>query len=782
MILDADVGRLPETLDERYREICGGEPDAAVAVRSSAIGEDSALASYAGQYETLLDVRGEVALREAVRHCLASLDSAQASAYRAAQGDPAPSGDDAPRMCVVVQRMVEPRVAGVLFTADPVSGRRGQPVVDAVAGLGEALVSGEASPDHYVLDRKGRTLHADLLGDQPLLSDDERARLLSDAIRAEQAFGQPLDLEWAIDASGRIEWLQARPITRLPADPCALDTAVSDPEHVYTRCNVGEMFPGACTPLSLSFTARAIDVGMQRMHQRVGIQEGIREDNRFIAMFHGQLFLNLSTIGESATHAIGSSIDQMAQSVCGRPVTELEIRSSEPPPLPRRLANGLRYLRYLFGRGHARRAMAMLRDHLRIREGSTGLEQWQAIDDVFEAIFAAMDHHLVSSASSGVLTPLLLGLIAKGETPREEDHALVAALLAQAGDVESADVVTGSERIADQVAAHPDGLARFVDASADQALAWIESRDAGAAHDEWRRYLARHGHRAIKELELRQREWADDPLPLVRSLQAPLRAGVGQIPERASPPAPTVEAPTRLIRWLTKPAQNAVRAREETKSGLVMVTTHFKRAYRRLGDLLTREGALPDADAVFFLTHDELGRLVARPSPHWGELAASRRETFNDQDALEFPDVFKGAGEPIEWCRDERADPEEIHGSAVSRGVVRGPVRIVRSLDEADALQAGEILVAPITDVGWTPYFSLIGGLVTDIGSAVSHGAVVAREYGLPAVVNTRVATRALCTGDWVELDGERGRVRKIEAPDSQAPGTRAARSAPRRT
>ena len=198
---------------------------------------------------------------------------------------------------------------------------------------------------------------------------------------------------------------------------------------------------------------------------------------------------------------------------------------------------------------------------------------------------------------------------------------------------------------------------------------------------------------------------------------------------------------------------------------MVMVTTRFKRAYRRLGALLAREGALPDSDAVFFLTHDELGELVRSPAPGWAEAALARREIFAHQDALRFPDVFKGAGEPIEIERAEGDLEDELRGAAVSRGVVRGRVRIVRSLDEASALEAGEILVAPITDVGWTPYFSLISGLVTDIGSAVSHGAVVAREYGLPAVVNTRVATRTLETGDWVELDGERGRVRRVEGP-----------------
>jgi phosphohistidine swiveling domain-containing protein len=747
VIVGASPGNLPGDLAERYAELGSGP----VAVRSSALGEDSAEASFAGQYETVLDVTGIDALNEAVERCLDSLQNARAVAYRRQSGEQT----GAPAMSVVVQAMAPAVCAGVLFTADPVSGRRDRVVIDAVRGLGEALVSGQASPDHYVLDRRGDTREAQIDGAAAILDDPLRRRLFASALAAEAAVGHPLDLEWAVDADGEVHWLQARPITQLPPDPNELDTPITDPTHVYTRCNVGEMFPGACTPLSYSFTARSIDVGMQMMHVEVGIQDAILPQMRFLMMNSGHLFLNLSTMSETVTHAIGSSAEQLALSVCGRPVTEFTIRGGQPPSRLRRSANGVRYLRYLLSQPRARREMKRLVAELRFGEAETASTAWEQIDRRLPAIHNAMHYHLISSAGSGVLTPTLLGVVAGGREANEADHATVAALLAGAEDVESADIIAGAERIGQRIVAHPDGQESFVRADPEAALAWLRSPAAGAARAEFESYLHRHGHRAIKELELRQPEWRHDPLPVIRSLQVSLRQGGSG--RTATPRAPESG---RAVALLAAMARRAVRSREETKSGLVAVTTGFKAAYRALAALLVAEGLLPDPDAVFFLTHDELGRLARGGETGLAAVALARREAFGRQESYQFPDVFQG--EPERLDLDTPADGADgvVRGAPVSRGRVTGVARIVRTLDEAADLQRGEILVAPITDVGWTPYFSLIAGLVTDIGSAVSHGAVVAREYGLPAVVNTRTATRVFRTGDRIVLDGESGVVR----------------------
>ncbi len=768
VILGATPESLPADLDDRYRALGAGP----VAIRSSALDEDGAGASWAGQYETLLDVEGEEAVREAVTRCLQSLSSDRAAAYRDERERPEEN-----EMCVVVQRMVDAKAAGVLFSVDPVSSRRAHVVIDAVEGLGEALVSGEATPDHYVLSRSGETLRFDLIADMPIIDDATRRDLVREALAAEDERGEPLDLEWAVDEAGVIWWLQARPITTLVADLNELDTPLQEPDHVFTRCNVGEMFPGACTPLSFSFTARGIDVGMQMMHKRIGIQKEIHPYLNTLGMFYGHLFINLTTMSDTATQALGSSAEQMCLSICGRRIDEPKIKAKAPPPLRERIPNGLRYVRYLFSQKSARAGLKSLLAGLRFQPASdSALDQWRAIDERFDAIFHAMDYHLISSAGAGALAPTLLGIISKGEDPTEAHHAQVAALLAGAKNVESADIAAGAKRVLDQIVLQQDAVERFADVDDQAALAWLRDDNSGSASREFARYLARHGHRAIKELELRQKEWREDPLPLVSSLQASARARLQSRaegkPSRAveeGPHDPTA-ASSLPIRWLAKLAHQTVRSREETKSGLVAVTVRFKEGYRELARRMAAEESIADEDLVFFLTHDELGYLLRGEAPGLSKLASERRDIFPRQASLSFPEVFAGEPEPVDL--DRLADPgsKSVKGAPVSRGVVAGVARVVSSPEEAEALREGEILIAPITDVGWTPYFSMIAGLVTDVGSAVSHGAVVAREFGLPAVVNTLVATRVFETGDCIVLDGDRGVVR-LQGPEDEPSG-----------
>lgn len=765
VLLDAAPGRLPEDLFARYRALGGGR----VAVRSSALDEDGGEASFAGQYETVLDVEGEDALREAVEQCLASLDDARAGAYREERGESAAAnGAGGHSMCVVVQRMVDARAAGVLFTADPVSHRRAHVVIDAVEGLGEALVSGEATPDHYVVDRAANLVQRDLVGEAEILSHTQRAQLVREALAAEAERGCPLDLEWAIDHDGTLHWLQARPITTLGPDLNELDSPTLDREHIYTRCNIGEMFPGVCTPLSYSFTAWAIDVGMQRMHQRIGIQKEFVPEFRFVQMSYGHLFLNLTTLSDASSQTFGRDVSDLTLSICGRIVTEPELKVKPTPPFLKRMRNLLGYVRYLLGQRWARRSLKQLVADLEFSpRDASAVAMWRAIDEKFDAVFHAMDFHLVSSATSGIMTPILLGILAKGETPNESHHAAVAALLAGAEDVESADIAEGAERVLAALLSDRERAEVFAALDDEAAVAWLLGAEAGPGGEAFRAYLERHGHRAIKELELRQPEWRENPSPLVVSLRASVRARLQDVgASAAAKEAPaSAELPpefeeSRALRWLTRLAHQTVRSREETKSGLVAVTTKFKQGYRELARRMVAEGSLPDEDAVFFLMHEELGRLLRGEQAGLADRALERRSVFGQQAALQFDDIFEGEPVPVVPELPEGTSTRMLTGTAVSRGRIVGTARVVHTPAEAEALERGEILIAPITDVGWTPYFSLISGLVTDIGSAVSHGAVVAREFRLPAVVNTRFATQLFKTGDRVVLDADQGHVR----------------------
>lgn len=763
VIQHAQPGKMPQDLLRHYHGIGGG----AVAVRSSAIGEDSADASFAGQYETILNVEGDEALVAAIEHCLHSISSVHAAAYQQDKK----AGDDV-EMAVVVQEMVPAVVAGVLFTADPVSNSRQQIIIDAVSGLGEKLVSGEATPDHYVLDRNGKLIEQDLVGNTPLLSERQLQKLLKDALNAEEKTGMPLDMEWAIDDEGELCWLQARPITTLGADLNELDTPLLDEKHIYTRCNVSEALPGALCPLTHSVTGRGLEVGMQRLFMDFGILD--KEDDNWYVManFYGHMFMNLSTMSWTSQKAFGKNADDVALAVCGRLIPELNVDFVKPPLMKRLPVLGKYFTTLLSGGKHRKKLAAQL-DSLEFPRQTSAMAQWQLIDARLDAMNSAHHSHLVSSTGAGMLMPLLLGIVSKGQAATDEHHALVAALLAGAENVESADIAEGATRIQHLLLQQPHVKERFVNATTREALSYLRSSDSAEAGKEFSRYLMRHGHRSISEMDIRMKEWGCDPLPLVAMLQNAVRGMQamgnrtgGQPMAKRAPVADIYQQQNPVVRLIVRIARNAVQGRELSKSRMVAIKRQFKQAYRELGQMLVAEKCLPDADLIYFLTHQELGECVRRPASQWAERAQLRRQALEQQQQLEFPDVFVGKPTPLQPDLSGLPADKVVRGKTVSRGVVTGRARVARVVEEAGKLQAGDILIAPITDIAWTPYFSLIGGLATDIGSAVSHGAVVAREYGLPAIVKTDIGTRVFQDGDIVVLDANNGLLRMATAAE----------------
>jgi phosphohistidine swiveling domain-containing protein len=755
VIVGASLGRLPADLEQGIAKLGTGP----LAVRSSAIGEDGEDASFAGQYETVLNVRGPEALREAIDTCLASAASARARAYRDERDRD--GGDAAATMSVVVQRMVDARASGVCFTADPVTSRRKRLVLDSVAGLGEALVSGHASPDHDQLRRAhGNWEPTHLAGAAPVLSETERNVIAREALEAERRLGEPLDLEWAIDADGSLFWLQARPITTLGADPQAFDTPTMEPGDVYTRCNIGEMMPGAVAQLTFSTCARGIDVGWQDNMIALGVESQRSAENVYVGMSYGHLFINLSAGTRFASQVVGSDPDEQSLAICGRLVPE--VAKVEAAPLRVRLPRIVKQVIAVVRAQSQIRRMETLVERGAIAVGPDALATWQNIDAKLEDLYEAYARHLTVSSGAGALAPILLRILAGDAEPDDTHHAAVAHLFAGADGVESADIAAGAKRVLEALLVSNAGD-DFVNASVMDAVAWLESDAAGEAGRRYAEYIARHGHRSLRELDVRQPEWAHDPSPLIKALQTQLRGRLRDDSQLvAGPSTPPLPAP-----WFLRPfafiAHAAVRNRERSKSLLVATTVHFKRAYRALAEQFVADGRLPDADALYFLFHEELAELAAdRPGATGANEAVSRRKAMAYQQTLAFPEVCVDLPEPeveTACAHDERV----VVGKPVSSGCVEGPVRVVLELSDAEALEPGEILVAPITDVGWTPYFAIIRGLVTDVGSAVSHGAVVAREYGLPAVLNTRNATRVLVTGDRVRLDGDRGTVEILD-------------------
>jgi pyruvate,water dikinase len=744
IIANAQRGHYPVGLRAALEKL-GNYP---VAVRSSASGEDGAADSFAGQYDTVLNVAGYEHLLAAIDQCVSSLDSERALEYSDRRG-----GEDA-SMNIVVQRMVNARAAGVVFTADPVSARRDVLVIDAVQGLGETLVSGAATPDHFTLDREYRLIDRSLAGADPVLSQDDLVRIAREARVAEQQEGCPLDLEWAIDRSGELFWLQARPITTLPSDLNEFDTPLPRPDDVLTISNVSEMMPGAVSPLTGSFTGWSIDYGLQHMQVAVGAREEIDKHWQVTAWGFGHLFLNLTGNIVMSAGVLGSTPEQTAQTLCGRPIPELKAL----PPLPawRRIINTARLFRYALT---APRVVARFDEEV----AAFAITHLETASDMMAELARkawfyehAMAVHIQSSALSGFLSAIVENMVSsKANQATQAEQAEATRLLAGASGVESADMVAQLDALLEHIAGLSGAGSSFCDVPVDAALHWLVSEPATGR--QFGQFLARHGHRGYRELCMRDPAWAENPRPLVESMQAGVRARLaGAVTHHAHHAAVDLASLSRGLRWVLPRAHNAVRRREHTKSLLVSVAHQFKLAFAHLGDLLVREGALPDADLVCFFSVEELPGFVASRHASMVTLAQRRRDALAYQQRFSFPEISVGPAAPLQT---QDIDPGEgrIAGRPASSGVVEGIARVATTLAEAAELQPGEILVTPITDIGWTPYFSMIAGLVTDLGSAVSHGAVIAREYGLPCVVNSRVGTRLINTGDRLRLDGDRG-------------------------
>ncbi len=758
VLLNAQPGQLPTDLAEHYAAIGGG----AVAVRSSALDEDGSDASFAGQYETVLNVQGIDAVRAAISQCIASLTSQRASAYRG--NNPGNNShldnDSSMRMCVVVQRMVNARAAGVLFTVDPVSARRDLLVIDAVHGLGETLVSGEATPDHYALDTNNRIVARDLVvADKPVLADSEILTLAQQARAASQRFGEPLDTEWAIDVSGELFWLQARPVTTLPADLNEFDSGCL-PDNVMTTGNIGEMMPGAVCPLTLSVTLRGIEYAFQNMDVMLGAQQRIEDDYKQVCSFYGHWFFNLSGKVAGGGHIAGMSAKEAGYSICGEEVPALH----EPPTQAWwiRARGGWRFFRYL------QRAEAVvdafenrLQREFRTPYCDSAREQITQIDALLWWVLAVEDVHVLSSSSSAVAGGILQGVIAKGERPTQEQLGELARLMAGATGVISAELVQELDVIVEHIAAQT-GSDLFAQGEASDALHWLQTASTASTQKLFSAFLARHGHRAYRELCVREKGWAEDPLPLIRTLQVGVRTLLSGAPKKvAEQHTIDLREYNSFIRWLLPRVHNGIRRRERSKSLLVWVTREVGKAYRHLGQLLVQQNLLPDEDLICFFTHEELRACHGTPSTEQVQHAMKRREAMAYQNLLQFPFLCQGKPQPLPAAIACDIDGV-LTGRPVSAGCVEGICRVAFSPEEAAQVQPGEILIAPITDVAWTPYFSVIAGLATDIGSSVSHGAVIAREYGLPAVVNLRSATQQFKTGERVRLDGGRGTLERV--------------------
>lgn len=777
VVLGATRGALPTELASAYESLGG-----AVAVRSSALSEDGSDASFAGQYDTFLNIEGAQAVRDAVERCLDSAHARRAQAYKSAMRtesgeapDASPAGDP---MSVVVQRMVKARAAGVLFTVDPVSGARDQLVVEATRGLGEALVSGHVSAERYLVHRDGRVLSQQLAhgSGEACLDAATLAELVRDSLHAESKFGHPLDLEWAVDEAGALHFLQARPITTMDLPGIdELDTPLDASEpQLFTTYNVSEVMPGAVSPLGWSVVGPNLERAMREMFVSFGVPRARLDNRHMLGFFSGRPFLNMRPMYEMARCVAGASKENADYSLAGHVLPDIPLDA--PEPKLRRVINGVNYFRSLFKARQSFESFERRTASFHVPLADDPHALYQRIGSSLDEIRDGWTVHLQTSSLSGALYGVLLGILSSGKPAAAEHHATASTLLAAISPREpgaqstSLALPQAFDRLVATIADDAVAAAHFRELTSEAALAWLRDGAPAAIRQSFASFLRDHGHRCVREAELHQADWQEDPRPLVASLQRAVAA-----PKKSGPPrcgeaeAALRDMPLlkrRLLSYLAKECREAVVLRERSKSHVIRVLRKLRGAYLALAERLVAHGRLPDTDLIFFLTHEELAELARGKQPRLLRRALHRRRLHPQKMALEFPPVSEGKPRPLEKLETAggAADQVVMRGTPVSRGVITGRARVARTLEEADAIEPGEILVVPFTDVGWAPYFVRAAGLATEIGGTLSHGAVVAREYGLPAIVNLPGATRSIRTGDLLRLDGTTGELRRLAA------------------
>lgn len=789
---------VPDGVAAAVRGAC---PEGPVAVRSSATAEDLPDASFAGQQDTYLNVVGADAVVEAVRRCWASLWTDRAVAYRAARG----IDHAAVTLAVVVQRMVDARWAGVLFTADPVSGRRGQAVIDAAPGLGESVVSGSVDPEHVVVapdgtiaERRagagGTVVRARPGGGTEAMTHTAGGATLPDADvhglvrlgrRVEELFGAPQDVEWAIDGDGT-RWLtQARPITTLyplvPGRPGL---------RLFLSANVAQGVFRPFTPAGLS-AARHLGTGAARL---LGTPVDDPEAGPPMLSEAGQrLFVDLtdvlrSRVGRAGVAGVLGVMERRSAEVIATQLDRPELAVTRRSPLPTVRRVGRLALRYRIPPAivgawirpdRAReRALARVRDAAATLPAPPDAGREERLERVrwMLSLMAPMAPRIAPVPIAGFLAlglaatllgdharPGELGTVLRGlphNVTTEMDLALWDLAVRLRRDPATVAALTGTP---------PADLALESDA-------WPPALtvELGA-------FLAVHGRRAVAEIDLGVPRWSDDPTHLLGVLANYVRlTDADRAPDavfaRSAAEAEAVIADLaarvggprgRLVRFALHRTRELAGLRELPKYWLVTVLAAARTELAAVGADLVARGLLDDADDVFFLRLDEAGEarddldrralVRERRDAHARELRRRHVPRIVLSDGTE-PEALADAGTP---------DDGALTGVPASAGTVTGPVRVITDPQGAH-LEPGDVLVCPSTDPGWTPLFLTAGGLVMEMGGSNSHGAVVAREYGLPAVVGVRGAVDRLADVATVRVDGTRGRVEPVDDQDSR--------------
>ena len=730
----------------------------AFAVRSSATAEDLPTASFAGQHDTFLNISGHDAILRHVVLCWASLFSERAVTYRVKNG----VDHRKVAMAVVIQRMVVPHASGVLFTADPVSGNRKVISVEATFGIGEALVSGVVNADVYKV-RDGEIFAKPLA--TPTLTDAEVTRLAKLGREIEAHFARPQDIEWCL-ADGDFAIVQSRPITTLYPVPVVADNE----NHVYVSVGHQQMMTDAMKPLGISMWQLTAATTMHEAGGRLFV-----DVSRMLATRAGRAG-NLAMLGRSDP-LIGDALQTIVDRgdfirLLPDPDPGHAPSKSAPAPLETDPAIVAELI------AHSRASNAKLEREIETKSGAALFDFMLAdMRDLRRVLFDPRNLQAVMASVEATWW-----LNDRLEEWLGEKNAADVLAQSVANNVTS-EMGLDLLDVADAIRPHPAVVDFLQHVDDDGFLDELPALDGGEeARQAIQGWLGKYGMRCVGEIDITRARWSERPASLVPLILGNVRnfeARAAELRFAQGLEAARKKEASLLTRLLALP--DGDRKAQETNSMIDRLRTFagyreypkyflveryfaYKRALLREAVRLVASNVLHDSEDVFFLTFQDLHDAVCTNMVDY-DLIRARSDAFETYRRLAPPRVLTSDGEMLNGAyRRDDLPAGALAGIAVSAGTVEGRARVVFDPAHAD-IEPGDILVTPFTDPSWTPLFVAIKGLVTEIGGQMTHGAVIAREYGLPAVVGIPHATRLIRDGQRIRVHGTGGYVEVLDGP-----------------
>ncbi|MBL7145923.1 MAG: hypothetical protein ISS76_16930 [Phycisphaerae bacterium] len=772
-----------------------------VAVRSSGTAEDLPDHSFAGQYDTYLGIANLKDCFEAIKKCWASLWTRRAYEYREKND----FDHLTINMAVIVQSLIAADNSGVIFTADPITGRRGSIVIEACFGLGEALVSGKVTPDRFVVNKRNLKILSETISEKKIehvlvqggfvkektipeerstiscLDKKQVKRLAKLARKVETEFDKPQDIEWAI-SKNKIYLLQSRPITALPPEKSWED------RQIWCAYPAKEVMPDVVTPATLSLIESFVEGFMYPLFDTLCMDY---REHPVYGMVSGRIYFNANIWGTIFRDLPGTKDLDLMEGTGdhkGFQQTIERLRNAEEEDLPDLKFSRLKFFLKLpllligafrntpeKGRRILKKAGAYYEKWSRLDSESLSNEKivtycQEILTDINELIANAP--YLISV----IIAIPILDIVCAKWFP--DGNKIGGKLLAGVGGM--VDAVAGLDIWRLAITANSKTEVKNLIMSNNNWFT-IECKlseiELGREFlDEWKQFMLQHGHHCRGELELYNKRWYETPDYILQFVRSNITQ-IGKIDpvrkfEEATKQRKQLEQQCRkqlknpikrlIFNHLLTRVQNGSVFRENIKSEIIRLFTVMRKLLNELAKRLKEKGAIKNTDDIFFLKLEETAPVVySKAEFDIHSVITARRAEYKKNCSVTPPDVVFGKFDPDNYTPDSiDEDAEILNGVGVSPGRATGKAGVILRADTEEQLLAGEILVAPFTDPGWTPYFVPATAIVMDEGGVISHGSIVAREYGIPAVVNVGSGTKIIKTGQTIQVDGNSGIVK----------------------